>query len=178
MENQYLVFKALHIIAVVAWFAGLFYMPRLFVYFSEANEKSEPEKSILQNQFKIMQKRLWYGITLPATILAPTFAGILLPMWDIRHTPWLRVKLWLVIGLFIYEAYLHLIFLQQQKGINLHSSFKLRIINEIATLFLVSIVFLVVLKNAISFLFAIAGLVIFGLILLSALKLYKKVRES
>ena len=62
---SFLYTKALHIIFVVTWFAGLFYMPLLLIYFAEAHEKSEPEKSILQNQYKIMQRRLWYGITWP-----------------------------------------------------------------------------------------------------------------
>src|SRR5512133_2723058 len=66
---QYGYLKAAHIIFVVTWFAGMFYMPRLFIYSTEANEKSEPEKSILQNQFNIMMKRLWYGITWPSAIL-------------------------------------------------------------------------------------------------------------
>ena len=73
---NYLVVKSLHIISVVTWFAGLFYMPRLFVYFAEAETKSEVEKTILQNQFKIMQKRLWYGITWPSSIVVLIFGCV------------------------------------------------------------------------------------------------------
>lgn len=177
-NDHYLVFKALHIITVVTWFAGLFYMPRLFVYFAEADTKPETEKNVLQKQFKIMQRRLWYGITIPSTILAPTFAGFMLPLWDIKHTPWLRIKLWLVVLLFVYEAYLHIIFLRQQKNIVKESPLKLRFINEISTLFLVSIVFLVVMKDAIGFIYALAGLLLLIVVLISAINIYKRVREN
>src|SRR5258706_15176871 len=67
MNCEYL--KALHIIFIVSWFAGMFYMPRLFVYNTEANNKEEPAKSILHEQFSIMMKRLWFGITWPSAIL-------------------------------------------------------------------------------------------------------------
>lgn len=70
---MYLYIKALHIIFVVNWFAGLFYMPRLFIYATEANEKPEPEKTILIEQFKIMQRKLWYIITWPACIITMSF---------------------------------------------------------------------------------------------------------
>ena len=70
--------KALHIIFVVNWFAGLFYMPRLFIYTAEANDKMEPEKSILIAQFKIMQRKLWYIITWPAAIITLIFGVLLL----------------------------------------------------------------------------------------------------
>jgi len=77
---NYSYIKALHIIFVVTWFAGLFYIVRLFIYFAEAQEKPEPERSILQNQFRIMQKRLWYGITWPSAILTLIFGfSIVLP---------------------------------------------------------------------------------------------------
>lgn len=178
MEENYFVLKALHIIAVVTWFAGLFYMPRLFVYFAEANQKPEPDKTILQSQFKIMQRRLWYGITWPSSIIAPTFAGFLLSQWDIKNTPWLRIKLWLVVGLYAYQFYLHYIYKLQQKNICLQSPMKLRVINEISTLFLVSIVFLVVLKDALSAGFAIIGILILIIALVLGITIYKRVRQS
>src|ERR1035441_1745460 len=67
--DWFLYLKATHIVFVVTWFAGLFYIPRLFIYHTEAQEKPEPEKTILSNQFKIMTKRLWYGITWPSMVL-------------------------------------------------------------------------------------------------------------
>ncbi len=66
---MYFYIKAIHIIFIVTWFAGMFYIPRLFIYATEANEKSEPDRSILQKQFAIMSKRLWLGITWPSAIL-------------------------------------------------------------------------------------------------------------
>jgi putative membrane protein len=125
-----------------------------------------------------MQKRLWFGITWPSSIIAPTFAGFLLSSWVIKETPWLRIKLWLVVGLYIYQFYLHYIFRQHQRGISTHSPMKLRVINEISTLFLVAIVFLVVMKDAISFIYALIGLIVFAIILMIGIKAYKHIRES
>lgn len=176
--ETYLIFKALHIIAIVTWFAGIFYMPRLFVYFAEANEKLEPEKTILQNQFKIMQRRLWFGITWPSSIMAPLFAGRLIIDWNVHDNLWLRIKLWLVVGLYLYHFFLHTIYRQQQRNQIKYSPFALRMINEISTLFLVSIVFLVVLKTAISVFYSLIGLLLLIIILLTGIKIYKNVREK
>jgi putative membrane protein len=178
MIQYYLTFKALHIIAVVTWFAGLFYMPRLMIYFAEANEKPELEKNILQSQFKIMQRRLWYGITWPSSIIAPIFAGFLMMQWNPRENPWLRMKLWLVVGLYLYQFFLHWIFKNQQKGIVNLTSFKLRLINEISTLFLVSIVFLVVMKDTLSLIMGLTILTGLILLILCGIKIYKFVREN
>ncbi|MEO6221010.1 MAG: CopD family protein [Ginsengibacter sp.] len=174
---MYFYIKALHIIFVVTWFSGLFYIVRLFVYTAEANAKSEPAKSILSQQFNIMQKRLWYGITWPSAILTLIFGvwiGILygsLPMW-------LLIKLCFVLGLFIYHLSLHSIFSQQQKQNFKWSSQKLRIWNEVATLFLVSIVMLAVVKQLLNVVWGVGVLVAFSVLLLSAIKLYKKYRKN
>ena len=178
MIEHYLIYKSLHIIAIVTWFAGLFYMPRLFVYFAEANLKNEPDRTILMDQFKIMQRRLWYGITWPSSIIAPTFAGFIMSAWPLHANPWFRIKLWLVVGLYIYQFYLHRIFLQHRQGKSLHSPMKLRVINEISTLFLVAIVFLVVMKNSISFIYALIGLILLVVSLLIAIRVYKHIRQS
>jgi putative membrane protein len=177
MSGNYLTFKALHLIAIVTWFAGLFYMPRLMVYFAEADLKPEPEKTILKNQFRIMQRRLWFGITWPSSLIAPFFAGFLLSSWNIKETPWLRIKLWLVVGLYIYQFYLHWIFLNHQKDKCTQSATKLRVINEISTLFLVSIVFLVVMKDTLSFLYGLLGIFLFAVALMVAIKVYKNIRD-
>ncbi|NEM99166.1 CopD family protein [Pontibacter burrus] len=174
---SYFYVKALHIIFVVTWFAGLFYIVRLFIYFAEASEKPEPEKSILQDQFKIMQKRLWYGITWPSAVLTAIFG---LSMWNLYGgTPnWLIWKLSFVVGLYVYHFLCHGIFKQQQLGILKYSSTQLRIWNEVATLFLISIVFLVVLKNTLSMVWGIVGLILFSAILMLAIRIYKRVREK
>ncbi|MDQ3289662.1 MAG: CopD family protein [Bacteroidota bacterium] len=171
----YLYVKSLHIIFVVTWFAGLFYIVRLFIYFAEAAEKSEPEKSILQNQLKIMQKRLWYGITWPSAVLTLIFGSWMFYLYGSLPN-WLMVKLGFVAGLFLYHFSCHKIFKQQQSGLIKQTSTQLRIWNEVATLFLISIVFLVVLKNSLSFLWGVAGLILFAIILMLAIRIYKKLR--
>jgi putative membrane protein len=176
----YLYVKSLHIIFVVTWFAGLFYIVRLFIYFAEAAEKPEPEKTILQNQFRIMQKRLWYGITWPSAILTLIFGTWMLYLYTgFQDIPgWLWLKIVFVAGLLFYHTSCHRIFKQQQNGIIKQTSTQLRIWNEVATLFLFAIVFLVVLKNTLDFLWGIIGLVVLGIILMLAIRIYKKLRNS
>ena len=176
---SYLYLKALHIIFVVTWFAGLFYIVRLFIYFTEASEKNEPERGILQKQFAIMQKRLWYGITWPSAILTLIFGAsivITLRLYD-PFPGWLLWKLAFVAGLYVYHFLCHSIFRQQQQGVLKYTSTQLRIWNEVATLFLISIVFLVVLKNALSMVWGIVGLILFSAMLMLAIRVYKRVRE-
>ncbi len=176
---NYLIFKSLHIISVVTWFAGLFYMPRLFVYFAEAAQKSPNESKILQDQFKVMQKRLWFGITLPSSIAVFLFGGYLLSNYlPLSDHPWLVVKLGFVAGLYAYQYFLHQIFSQQQQGKINFSPTALRIINEVSTLFLVSIVFLVVLKSVLNMFYGLVGLILFIFVIMIAIKIYKNIREK
>ncbi|HET7116823.1 MAG TPA: CopD family protein [Hanamia sp.] len=174
---MYFYVKALHIIFVVTWFSGLFYIVRLFVYNAEANTKTEPERSILMKQYGLMQKRLWYGITWPSAILTlifGTWIGILygsLPMW-------LLIKLFFVASLFIYHISLHIIFRQQQKGVFKWSSQQLRIWNEVATIFLIAIVMLAVVKQLLSVAWAVGVLVVFSVLLFLAIKIYKRYRKE
>ena len=174
---MYFYVKALHIIFVVTWFSGLFYIVRLFVYSAEAGLKKEQERSILLNQFGTMQKRLWYGITWPSAILTLIF-GTWIGLLYGSLPKWLMMKLIFVLFLFIYHLSLHSIFRQQQKMNFKWSSQKLRMWNELATLFLIAIVMLAVVKELISFVWGIAGLVMFAMILLIAIKIYKKYRNK
>lgn len=174
---MYFYIKALHIIFVVTWFSGLFYIVRLFVYSAEANTKPEPVKSILLKQFSIMQKRLWYGITWPSAILTLIFGTWLWYLFGSLPT-WLLVKLCVVAGLFLYHLSLHSIFKQQSRGFFKHTSQQLRAWNEVATLFLIVIVMLAVVKQMLSLVWALAGLIIFTILLLLSIKLYKKLREK
>lgn len=169
--------KALHIIFVVTWFSGLFYIVRLFVYNAEANTKNEPERSILKKQYGIMQKRLWYGITWPSAILTLIFGTWMGILYGSLPT-WLLVKLFFVAGLFIYHLSLNRIFNQQQKGIFKWTSQQLRIWNEVATLFLISIVMLAVVKQLLSVAWAVGVLIAFSLLLFLAIKIYKKYRKE
>jgi protoporphyrinogen IX oxidase len=172
----FLYLKALHIIFIVTWFAGLFYMPRLLIYFVEAAGKPEPDRSILQAQFRLMQRRLWFGITWPSAILTLVLGPLVWYFYG-GLPPWLYIKLFFVILLYAYHIWCHLIFLEQQSGIIRYTSLQLRIINEIATIFLVSIVFLVVLKSMMSLLYGILGLVAFIALLLLAIRVYRLIRQ-
>lgn len=169
--------KALHIIFIVTWFSGMFYLVRLFIYNTEAGGKNSPAREILRQQFTIMIKRLWWGITWPSAVLTLIFGGW---MWYLLgSTPgWLLVKLNFVIGLFAYHLSLHYLFDQQVKGFFKYSSQKLRIWNEVATIFLVAIVMLAVVKESMSWLRGVVGLGLLGIILMSALSIYKKARNK
>ena len=178
MEFGYI--KALHIIFVVTWFAGLFYIVRLFIYYVEANGKEENTKAILQEQYKLMSKRLWYGITWPSAILTAFFATWLLSknFTFYMSQPWMHIKLTFVAALYVYHFMCHRMYVQLVKDKLNFSSFKLRIWNEVATVLLFSIVFLVVLKSAISWVWGAVGIVLFGVLLMLAIKAYKNIREK
>ena len=167
--------KALHVIFVVTWFSGMFYIVRLFIYNTEAGVKPSPAKEILRDQFGIMIKRLWWGITWPSAVLTLIFGGW---MWYLLgSTPgWLLVKLHFVIGLFAYHLSLQYLFNQQVKGEFRFSSTKLRIWNEVATIFLVALVMLAVVKESMSWVRGVIGLILLGIILMLAIRIYQKMR--
>jgi len=181
---MYFYIKALHIIFIVTWFAGMFYIVRLFIYNTEANEKGEPERSILQKQFALMIKRLWLGITWPSAILTLIFGPWVMFLGNWHNTlaepggRWLLLKLLFVAGLYAYHFSLHRIYKQELKGVFTYSSQKLRVWNEIATIFLVAIVMLVTVKQSLSFVWGLAGLITFVIVLMSAIKIYKALREK
>ena len=174
---MYQYIKALHIIFIVTWFSGMFYIVRLFIYNVEAGEKPEAEKNILRMQFGVMIRRLWLGITWPSAILTLIF-GIWI--WSLLGvTPsWLVVKLGFVLGLFLYHFSLHVIYKQQQRGIFKYSSQQLRIWNEVATIFLVPIVMLATVKQSVSWVWGLVGLIGFVIVLMSAIKIYKAIRKN
>lgn len=179
---SFLYLKALHIIFIVTWFSGMFYIVRLFIYNREAQDKEEPEKSILQQHFALMSKRLWYGITVPSAILTLIFGPLVLWKGNYLkgfgvHT-WLHIKLLFVILLYAYFLSLHRIFRQQQQGIFRYSSRQLRIWNEVATIFLVAIVMLATVKSAMSWLWGLAGLILLVVLLMLAIRLYRKLRRA
>lgn len=176
---DFLNIKALHIIFVITWFAGLFYIVRLFIYHAEAETLDQPAKTILQTQYKLMCKRLWYIITWPSAILASVFAFWMLflnPAY--LQMPWMHVKLGFVLMLYIYHGFCHKIFIQLQNNVVKYSSTKLRIFNEISTIILFSIVFLVVLKNAVNWIYSLIGLIALSVIITFSIRLYKKFRTK
>ncbi|KAB1157013.1 CopD family protein [Flavobacterium luteum] len=171
--------KSLHLIFVITWFAGLFYIVRLFVYQIEANDKISPEKEILQKQYKIMTYRLWYIITWPSAILASLFAIwllILMPAW--LQMPWMHVKLGFVVILIAYQLKCHQIYNQLQNNIFNHSSNFMRLWNEGATLILFAVVFLVILKNAFNWIYGVLGIFLFSIVIMLGFKFYKRIREN
>ena len=172
---MYLYIKALHIIFVVTWFSGLFYIVRLFVYNREAVDLPERERQVLQRQFSIMIRRLWFGITWPSAILTIIF-GTWLTILLGNIPTWLAIKLAFVGGLFLYHLSLHALYRRQAKGDFRNSSGQLRLWNEVATVFLVAIVMLVVVKQSMSWLWGLLGLVGLVVLLMTAIKLYKRIR--
>lgn len=174
---EYLYAKSIHIIFVVSWMAGLFYIVRLFIYHVEANERPEQEKIVLQRQFEIMQAKLWNIITTPAmilTILAGLYMLYLNPA--LLQMDWMLVKLAFVAGLILYHFMCQRIIRQQKNGTSTWTSTQLRLWNELATVFLVAIVFTVILKTAIDWLYGLLGLIAFVIVIMSAVKIYKYYR--
>ncbi|HLU51650.1 MAG TPA: CopD family protein [Flavobacteriaceae bacterium] len=174
----YTYLKALHIIFMVTWFAGLFYMVRLFIYQIEALEKPEPEKTILGNQLKLMARRLWNIITVPGSILTLTFGlWMLIENPALLKQPWMHIKLTFVVVLFAYMFKCNSIYSQLQKDVAKYSSYFMRIFNEVATLLLFAIVFLAVLKHSVNWFFATLGLIFLAVLLMLGIRLYKKLRN-
>ena len=167
---------AIHIIFVVCWMAGLFYIVRLFIYHTEAQAKPEPDRTILSDQFVIMEKKLWWIIATPSMYLVLAAGISMATIDDLWNESWLNVKLLFVVGLIIYHFICQHKMKQMAKGIYTWTSTQLRIWNEVATLFLFAIVFLAVLKDAISWIYGVVGLILLSLILMSAVKIYKYFR--
>jgi len=173
----YLYIKSLHIIFVTTWFAGLFYIIRLFIYYKEADDKEDISKSILQKQYVLMSKRLWYIITWPSAVLATIFAIwllILQPFW--LESSWMIIKLAFVLALYLYHWSCQIMLNQMEKGSLKYSSYDLRIWNEVATIILFACVFLVVLKTSLGWIFGVVGIVGVSVLLMLGIKLYKKIR--
>ena len=177
--DSYNYIKSLHLIFVITWFAGLFYIPRIFIYHIEAAQKASPEKEILGTQLKIMAKRLWYIITWPSAILAILFGTwllVLAPHWF--EQSWMHAKLGFVVLLIMYHIKTNLIFKQLQNDqINYTSNF-MRIWNEGATLILFAVVFLVLLKSTLNMAYGMLGLVGLAILLMLGIKLYKRTRSE
>ena len=145
--------KSLHLIFVITWFAGLFYIVRLFVYQIEANDKPSPEKEILQKQYKIMTYRLWYIITWPSAVLASVFA------------------------LYLYHYKCQKIFKELQNDEVKYTTNYMRLWNEGATIILFAVVFLVILKNAVNWIYGVVGIFLFSILIMLGFKFYKRIRE-
>ncbi|HQE34573.1 MAG TPA: CopD family protein [Flavobacterium alvei] len=180
--DYYNYLKSLHLIFVITWFAGLFYIVRLFVYQIEANDKPTPEKEILQKQYKIMTYRLWYIITWPSAVLASIFA-----FWMLFFTPtgnawlqmpWMHVKLGFVFVLYLYHYKCHKIYQELQNDQVKYTTNHMRLWNEGATIILFAVVFLVILKNAVNWIYGVVGIMLFSILIMLGFQFYKRIREK
>jgi protoporphyrinogen IX oxidase len=146
---SYYWFKAFHIVGFVSWFAGLFYLPRLFVYHAEAQEQQvEPARSILRDQYLIMEKRLYGIIMTPAMVVTLVMAAAMVVLQpDLLQQTWLQVKMGLVLVLVGFHHYCRKIMRQLEAGETPFTSKQFRWMNEFPTFFLVVVVMLAVFKN-------------------------------
>jgi len=174
-------FKALHLIFMVTWFAGLFYIVRIFVYHAEAEKKEEPDRSILIKQYQLMERRAWYIISWPAMILTIGCGiGMLVVNSVYLKQPWMHLKLAFVFGLVLYHIYNHVIFQKFQKGESKMTSMKMRMWNEVATLLLFTIVFIATVGrlDLSNWIWGVVGLLIIAILMMVAIKWYKKARAK
>ncbi len=175
----YFWFKAFHLIGVVVWFAGLFYLVRLFVYHAEASQEPEPAQTILKNQYQIMEKRLYNIITTPGMILTVAMAiGLLTKEPDVLKQPWIHLKLGAVLLLLIYHFFCARIIKKLEKNECNLTGQQFRALNEAPTILLVIIVLLAIFKNSLPLdatTWLIAALV---LLMVVTIQLYAKKRRK
>lgn len=182
--EYYAYIKSIHLVFVVSWFVGLFYIVRLFIYQVESYEKPEPDRTILTNEYKRIQGLLYKIIMTPAMYLTIISAlgmiGLDYVYRDayLLKAGWFQVKLALVVGLIVYHFACAKIMNDLSKDIINWTSGKLRMWNEVATLFLVSIIFLVFLKSIENWIYGLFSLISFAVLLMLAVKLAKRVREN
>lgn len=177
LQPYYQYFKAVHIVFVISWMAGLFYILSLFIYHTEANEKDEPEKSILQKQFVKMEATLWKIIATPAMIISVLAgAGMLTLNSSLLQMDWMWVKLAFVVGLLIYHFVCQNIVKQLKNNLFKMTSFQLRLWRELATIFMIAIVFVVILKNALNWIYGLIGIMGVAMSIMIAVKVYKNYR--
>lgn len=175
----YQYFKAVHIVFVISWMAGLFYILSLFIYHTEAKDKSEPEKTILQKQFVKMEATLWKIIATPAMIIS-VLAGVCMLTLNqgLLQADWMWVKLCFVVGLLIYHFICQNIVKQLKNNQYKLTSFQLRLWRELATIFMIAIVFVVILKSAINWIYGLIGIMGVAMAIMIAVKLYKNYRKK
>lgn len=173
----YLLAKAIHIVGFISWFAGLFYIVRLFVYHAEAGERPEAERAILQPQLELMAARLWKIITVPAMILTLVAGVAMVVQLEVIPT-WLHIKFGLLAGLIGYHHWCGSIRRRQLAKTSTWTSRRLRVFNEVGTMFAVAIVFLAVFKSALSIAWGVGGLLGLGVSLMLGIRLYRSIRTG
>jgi len=145
--NAYLYIKALHLISIVAWFAGMFYLVRLFVYHAEAFEKPDPDRRVLHQTFSLMEKRLSRAIIAPAMTLTVAFGIWLMVLTHAWTQSWFHLKLFFLLLLFGYHGFTSRLRRRLADGTSPLTSVQYRALNEIATLLLIILVFIAELKS-------------------------------
>ena len=177
--ETYQTIKSLHIIFVVSWFAGLFYIVRLFIYHTEAQAKTEVEKQILSTQFIEMEKKLWWIITTPAMVLTFLFGTWMIVLNPtLLEQPWMHFKLAFVGLLLVYHFVCQKIMFDLKRGLFKWKSNGLRVWNEVATLALVAIVFLVEMQGTMNWIKGTVGFFAVAIGLMIGIKIYKKLRKK
>lgn len=176
-----LIYKTIHIIAVVSWFAGLFYLGRMFVYHREALDKPEPDRTILIDQITIMEHRVYKIIMNQAMILSWVFGILMIYQYGMewfKLNTWLHYKILLVIGLTGYHLYCNKMISYLGKGKLPMSSMGFRLFNEVPTIFLITIVALAIFKNATNPITLFVSILAIILLLILLTLLYKKIRSK
>ncbi len=177
--TYYPFFKAFHIIGFVTWFAGLFYLVRMFVYHAETDQKPLILQEDWRKQFTLMQWRVYKIISTPAMVITWFFGlSMLYVNPTILDQTWIKIKLVLLVLMVIYHFYCRAIIVKQEKSEDSRDSFNYRLLNELPTLFLVAIVLLAVVRDFLDFLKLFGGVLAFGILLFIFAKMYKKRREN
>jgi len=176
--GTYSVLKALHLISVVSWFAGLFYLVRLFIYDVDARELGGEEGRILTRQFGLMQKRLWYGITVPASLFTAVFGFWMMVESEAWRQSWFQLKLCFLAGLYAYHWSCGVARKRLLRSERVGSSGTLRLWNEVATIFLVAIISLAVTKSGQAPLNFVGGFVLFGTLVFGTLAAGRRLKKA
>lgn len=171
-------FKTFHLIGIVVWFAGLFYMVRLFVYHAEASQEPEPAQTILKKQYEIMEKRLYHIITMPGMVVTVAMAiGLLTTEPEVLREGWLHIKLAFVAALLIYHFYCGRIMRKLAAGECKWTGQQFRALNELPTIFLLLIVLLAVFKNNLPTDITAWGVLGLIVVMAATIQLYAKKRK-
>jgi putative membrane protein len=174
----YFWFKAFHLIGVVVWFAGLFYLVRLFVYHAEANQQPEPAQSILKSQYEIMEKRLYNIITTPGMLVTVAMAiGLIYTEPEVLKSGWMHIKLTFVALLLLYHFYCGWLMKKLEKGASHWTGQQFRALNEAPTILLVVIVLLAVFKNQLPLDLTTWLIVALVVLMAASIQLYAKKRK-
>ena len=169
-------FKSIHIVGFVAWFAGLFYLVRIFVYHAEAMNKAPQERDILTAQYHLMEGRVFKIICRPAMIITWICGLAMLHLYGaewLKVNWWMHIKLLLLVLLTVYNEVCPRIIRQLERGESPYSSFQFRLLNEVPTIFLLTISLLAVYRNAFNIWYTLAGIFGFGLLLYTFAKIYR-----